>query len=98
MSILSIKESKIGHSDNLLLDFIYVLTTQLGMEKYGQITSSNEYKDLKAANLAVFEGVERARYGEISAKEIDDLNMIRHKAKATLQARFWSTQLTEQKS
>jgi len=50
-------------------------------------------------NLTTFEAVEKARYGEISAKEVDDLNMKRYHCKITLQNKFFpSTKVTEFKS
>ena len=40
------------------------------------------------AELETFDAVERARYGEISAKEVDDCNMLRYNAKINLQKAF----------
>lgn len=53
------------------------------------ILNSNEYLDLINANLKTFDAVEKARYGTISAKEVDDLNMERFYCKKKLQTKFF---------
>ena len=51
-----------------------------------------------AVNKKTFDAVELARYGSITAKEVDNANMERHHAKVVLQKRFFLTNLTEQKT
>jgi len=51
-----------------------------------------------SVNKKTFDAVELARYGNISAKEVDSANMERHYAKIALQKRFFLTNLTEQKT
>lgn len=58
-------------------------------DKMNSILSSEEYKSLVSANGKTFEAVQLARYGEISAKEVDNLNMLRFLAKNALQKRFF---------
>lgn len=67
-------------------------------DKFNKIITSQEFANMVAANQLVFDCVERARYGEISAKELDDANMQRHYAKIKLQETFFKTNLTENKT
>ena len=63
------------------------------------ILNSNEYMDLINANIKTFDAVEMARYGTISAKEVDDLNMERFFCKKKLQKKFFpNLEYTEIKS
>jgi hypothetical protein len=74
------------------------LQQQLPENLFNDIMSSDEFKGMIDANQHVFNCVERARYGSISAKELDDANMQRHYAKIKLQQRFFNTTLTEKKT
>lgn len=74
------------------------ISTQLGHSKFEEIVLSQEFTSMLEANQLVFDCVERARYGDISAKELDDANMQRHYAKQALQKKFFSTNLTENKT
>lgn len=63
------------------------------------ILSSDEYACLVDANKKTFEAVEKARYGIITAKEVDDLNMQRFFCKQKLQLKFFpQSNILEQKS
>ena len=65
------------------------------------IISSEEYKELKYANILTFDAVEKARYGkeeDITAKEVDDCNIKRYEAKKTLQKNFFGQELKEFKN
>lgn len=74
------------------------LKKQLG-EIHEVILNSQEYLDLISANAETFKAVELARYGTISAKEVDDLNMKRFHYKEKLQNKFFPNfKLLEQKS
>ena len=74
------------------------LKKQLG-ELHEIILFSEEYSALISANLETFEAVEKARYGTISAKEVDNLNMKRFHCKEKLQAKFFpNSKILEQKS
>jgi hypothetical protein len=66
---------------------------------HDEILISLEYFNLINANLNTFDAVEKARYGEISAKEVDDLNMERFHCKKKLQKKFFpDLEYTEIKS
>ena len=69
------------------------------LEKHLEILSSYEFKNLFNANYEIFDAVEKCRYGQISAKEVDDLNMKRYHCKVALQNKFFpSIEITEVKS
>lgn len=74
------------------------LREQLPETLYNDIINSDEFKGMIEANQLVFDYVERARYGSISAKELDSANMQRHYAKIKLQTKFFNKDLTEKKT
>lgn len=76
------------------------LKNQIGDDgdAWSLMMASPEMCNLKAANLITFNAVEKARYGEISAKEVDDANMLRYHAKVALQEKFFGTKPVETKS
>lgn len=92
LSILEVKDSELR--DRVAAH----IAKQIGVMKTMNIYASDEYDQLYNANKALFDCVERARYGTITAKELDEANMERHKAKQALQAEFFQTQLTETKT
>jgi hypothetical protein len=51
-----------------------------------------------AINQKTFDAVEKARYGEITAKEVDSVNMERYYAKVDLQNKYFLNKVTEQKT
>lgn len=56
---------------------------------WNEIIRSEEIKKIDEANKKTFEAVEKARYGEISAKEVDACNMQRYHAKVEFQNKFF---------
>lgn len=72
---------------------------QVGEDKHLDILESKNFTDLFDVNSETFDAVEKARYGQISAKEVDDLNMKRYYCKIALQNEFFpNIQTTEFKS
>lgn len=92
---LSIQEVKKSSQE---LETAWNIKCQVGSDIFNKVVSSSEYLNLYNANLELFGCVERARYGEITAKELDDANMKRHYAKQALQQVFFSNELTETKT
>jgi len=91
LAILIIKKSEM---QNTISNYI---SNQLpGL--FNTIILSAEFRKMLEANQLVFNCVERARYGNITAKELDDANMQRHYAKLELQKKFFNTNLTEKKT
>jgi hypothetical protein len=99
-SILMIKADKKPSPEALekANDCLNHICCQLGTIKTSKIIDSDEYGQLMAANLMTFEAVEKARYGNITAKEVDDANMFRYNAKVALQKLFFGTEASEEKT
>lgn len=101
LSILEVKKenlSKQKEADQSYLDCLGHLESQVGQSKLSLILSSPEYQSLKFSNGRVFDGVEKARYGNISARDLDILNMDRFLKKKDIQQKFFKEELTELKS
>jgi len=102
LAILTIKLQRLSRKKSVEESFFRLvgeIETALGPKDYIHILYSNEYVALCDANEALFDGVEKVRHGEgMSAKEFDDLNQARHRAKQALQKRFWNNELTEVKT
>jgi len=72
---------------------------EVGKEKMLDIINSEEYKLMIETNKLTFDAVEKARYGgDITAKEVDRINLERHKRKLELQRKFSHNNLTEYKT
>lgn len=101
LAILAVKAKKINtnktlDAKNQCDEF---LMNQVGEDKHLDILKSKAFTDLFNVNSETFDAVEKARYGEISAKEVDDLNMKRYHCKVALQNKFFpNIQTTEFKS
>lgn len=98
LSILHIKKNINPDSQSNWQDCFYYIEKQLGKEKMSEIIHSKEYQEMIEANQITFDAVEKARYGSITAKEVDDANMLRYNRKCQLQKRFFSTTIKEFKS
>lgn len=99
LSILEVKNERLGNQADQINDFRANLVAQLGYGKYWEVRESVEYHMVFAANLALFDGVEKVRHGDgMGVKDFDDLNQARHRAKQALQKRFWGNELTETKT
>ncbi len=73
------------------------IIASIGNQKFQSILLSKEYNDLYESNVDVFEGVERARSDEISAKELDTLNQKRTTAKRNFQGFHFGKEMVEVK-
>lgn len=96
LSILYIKKDKSQKCYQTWKDCYDYLSNQL--INFIEIVNSNEYLNLLEANKITFEAVEKARYDNISAKAVDDANMLRHKRKIELQKKFFDKNLEEFKT
>lgn len=95
LAILQIK----GTSPNYHSTISNCLEAQVGGHLHFEILESEEFRNLLDANQKTFEAVELARYWEISAKEVDNCNMIRYNCKNALQQKFFpSKQIAETKT
>jgi len=68
------------------------------MSNFDEIINSQEYLNLLEANQITFNAVEQARYGKISAKDVDNANMLRYKRKKELQEKYFSNNVKEHKT
>jgi len=101
LAILSIKADKNPTKSNIVSHArcYNSLKDQIGDNYlWNKIIDSTEMRYIEDANLITYEAVEKARYGEVTAKEVDDANMLRYRAKVALQEKFFGTKPTEYKS
>lgn len=87
-SILAIKHSLGYLNESILHKVQNHLKDQLSSNDFNHIINSQEYNNLYKANKLTFDAVEKARYGTIAAKEVDECNMLRYNAKVNLQKAF----------
>jgi len=98
LSILEIKKNlNISNSENWQ-NCLISIQNQIGLNLMNLIVNSEEYKNMIEANQITFDAVEKARYGSITAKEVDEANMLRYKRKVELQNKFFKKSLSEQKT
>lgn len=87
-SILEIKTTLNFLKQEILDEVAEHIKSQFQPDEFDQIIQSTEYSNLLDANKKTFDAVERARYGTITAKEVDNCNMLRYNAKIALQKAF----------
>lgn len=91
LSILQVKKDKDPKNHAAWYECRSYLESQLS-DIFDDILESEEYNDLYEANLKTFDAVGKARSGgDVTAKEVDDCNMLRYNCKVALQAKFFST-------
>lgn len=98
LSILEIKKNLNNLCKKNWEDCFIFLQDQISDNKMQEIINSSEYKSMVETNKLTFDAVEKARYGNISAKEVDDVNMLRYKKKLKLQTKFFNINLMEYKT
>jgi hypothetical protein len=99
LSILKIKKDKNSQNENAYQENYIFLKKQFSESEWNEMISSKEYENMIEANNLTFDAVQKARYGIISAKEVDDCNMKRFEAKIKFQNKFFPNQkITEAKT
>lgn len=104
LSILHIKKEKNKNIENTWEQCFSYIGKQIGVQKMQEVISSEEYEDLIKANQMTFDAVEKARRSDhfresqITAKEVDNANMLRYQRKLELQGKFFNNILTEIKT
>jgi copper homeostasis protein CutC len=103
LSIFDVKIKKLsGEKLALTLekfsDMVEEVIDQIGKEKFDQIYTSNEYKELVEANQRIFDLVDESQKIEGMAKVTDDANFARHLKKMNLQKAHFNNDLTEVKN
>lgn len=99
LTILLIKTKKsadMRHTKNYL-NFVADIKDEIGLHKLYEVMNSQEFEDLRAANLAVFEGVDLAKEDRILASTLDALNYKRYLCKQKIQTKFFNGELNEVK-
>lgn len=108
LSILEVKKNKLPSPQNtrafekckadLNWEFYRL---DYGEAKFLEILQSEDYSKLLDINSKVFEAVDKARYGtekDISAKEVDSLNMERFRLKQIIQNKYFKIPTQEVKN
>lgn len=103
LAILEIK-SKIftGHKYDKAVESMTIMSneiiSQIGKDKFDQITSSDEYQNLFNANKKVFELIDLAKTSDGLSKDTDDANYERYLKKVDLQKKFFNDNIFEVKN
>ena len=101
LSILFIKAEKNNFSgqtfDNWKKCYDYLKIQINNQNLWDNIICSQEFYDMKEANLKTFEAVDKAKNNEVTAKDVDYCNYLRHIAKEKFQKKFFNSNLSEQK-
>lgn len=91
LSILEIKKNINSEKNKKAWEECFDYLQKQLPDLFQLIINSQEYKDLYEANLLTFNAVDKARSGgSISAKEVDDLNILRYNKKLDLQRKYFS--------
>lgn len=98
LSILEIKKNRSEQAMQSWHNCFNYLKAQLPSNLFTLVINSSEYRNMVLINQKTFDAVEKARYGNITAKEVDDANMERHHTKIALQNKFFVNKITEHKT
>ena len=103
LSIFDVKIKKLSGEKLVITlekfsDMVEEIIEQIGKEKFDQIYSSIEYKELVQANQNIFDLVDESQKIEGMAKVTDDANFTRHLKKISLQKTHFNNDLTEVKN
>jgi len=98
LSILHVKKTVNTLVEKIWKDSFSNIEKQIGQKKMQEIIYSKEYQNMIEANQITFDAVEQARYGKITAKEVDEANMLRYRRKKELQKKFFNKNLLEYKT
>ena len=98
LSILHIKKNINQQVESSWKGCFNYIKEQIGENAMQEIIDSKEYYGMIDANQITFDAVEKARYGSITAKEVDEANMLRYKKKCELQKKFFNSNMKEIKT
>ena len=90
LAILKVKNS------NVYDKVFHHLSQQI--QNINVIIESDEFQQMIKVNRQVFDAVEQVKYGNITAEELNKVNLGRFLAKQQLQKKFFETMLTEFKT
>jgi hypothetical protein len=89
LAILEVKKNNNPAQSHIWMNCVAYMSSQFPKEFWDSLISSKEYSDMVEINQKVFNAVEQARYGEITAKEVDNCNMERYNAKQKFRNKFF---------
>ncbi len=89
LAILEVKKNNNPEQSAVWMSCSAYLSSQFLQETWLNLISSKEYRKMVEVNQKTFDAVDKARYGEITAKEVDDCNMQRFKAKQQFRNKFF---------
>lgn len=99
LAILEVKKNNNPDQTQIWLECCEYLSSQFSKYFWDNLISSKEYEDMVKVNQKTFKAVDKARYGKITAKEVDDCNMDRYNAKQEFRNKFFpESQSTEFKT
>lgn len=89
LAILEVKKNNYPEQTEPWLNCSAYLSSQFSKDFWEDLISSKEYEDMVKVNQKTFDAVDKARYGKITAKEVDDCNMERYNAKQRFRNKFF---------
>ena len=89
LAILEVKKNNNPSQSDVWMNCAAYLSTQFSQDFWEDLISSHEYEEMVRVNQKTFDAVDKARYGQITAKEVDDCNMERYNAKQIFRNKFF---------
>lgn len=89
LAILEVKKNNNPEQSEVWMSCSAYLSSQFPQETWRNLISSKEYSKMVEVNQKTFNAVDKARYGEITAKEVDICNMQRFEAKQAFRNKFF---------
>ena len=89
LAILEVKSNNNPDQSDLWRCCLDYMSSQFPKNLWDSMIGSKEYSYLVEINQKTFNAVDKARYGEITAKEVDDCNMERFRAKQSFRKKFF---------
>lgn len=89
LAILEVKKNNNPDQSEIWINCYNYLADQFSMDFWLDLISSDEYLKMVEINQKTFDAVDKARYGQITAKEVDNCNMQRYNAKQKFRNKFF---------
>jgi hypothetical protein len=89
LAILEVKKNNNPDQTDVWMNCSAYLSGQFPQDFWDDLISSKEYEEMVSVNQKTFDAVDQARYGKITAKEVDDCNMERFNVKQRFRNKFF---------
>tara|TARA_B100001093_G_scaffold170426_2_gene163265 strand:+ start:8619 stop:8960 length:342 start_codon:yes stop_codon:yes gene_type:complete len=89
LAILEVKKNNNPNQSNIWQDCLSYISSQFSTDNWQDMITSKEYLKMVEVNQKTFDAVNKARYGKITAKEVDNCNMERYNAKQRFRSKFF---------